>query len=46
MNAKHTSRASLRTAGFSLIEILIVVAIGFIMAAVAIPQALGAYRTY
>lgn len=46
MNGKHTSRASLRTAGFSLIEIVIVIAIAFIIAAVAIPQALGAYRTY
>ena len=46
MNAKHTARAPLRTAGFSTVELLIVVAIGFIMAAVAIPQALGAYRTY
>ena len=46
MNAKHKSRASLRTAGFSLIEIVIVIAIAFIIAAVAIPQALAAYRTY
>ena len=44
MNPKLISRS--RTAGFSLIEILIVVAIGFVLAAVAIPQAMGAYRTY
>ena len=44
MNSKLISRS--RTAGFSTIELLIVVAIGFIMAAVAIPQAMGAYRTY
>ena len=44
MNPKLISRS--RTAGFSTVELLIVVAIGFIMAAVAIPQALGAYRTY
>lgn len=44
MNPKLTSRS--RTAGFSLIELLIVIAIAFIIAAVGIPQALTAYRTY
>ncbi len=44
MNSKLIVRS--RTAGFSTVELLIVVAIAFIMAAVAIPQALGAYRTY
>ena len=44
MNPKLTSRS--RTAGFSLVELLIVIAIAFIIAAVGIPQALGAYRTY
>src|SRR5690348_3205058 len=44
MNPKLISRS--RTEGFSTIELLIVVAIAFILAAVAIPQAMGAYRTY
>lgn len=44
MNPKLTSRW--RATGFSLIELLIVIAIAFIIAAVGIPQALTAYRTY
>lgn len=44
MNQKLISRS--RTAGFSLVELMIVVAIAFVIAAVGIPQAMGAYRTY
>ena len=44
MNSKLISRS--RAAGFSLIELLIVVAIAFVIAAVGIPQAMGGYRTY
>lgn len=44
MNPKLSSHS--RSAGFSLVELLIVIAIAFIIAAVGIPQTLGAYRTY
>lgn len=48
MNRRHTLNGNSQrgSAGFTLIEILIVIAIGFALMAIAIPSGLRAYRTY